>query len=734
MNKPAFSRTVISLFAFLVAIPLVAEEKGPLQSGQDSIRTYSLPEIVVTATRSERNPLEVGRSVTVIPGNRLHGSLFQSVGEALARHEGIYVVGGGQNPGAVQSIFTRGGNSNHTTILIDDVRITDPSGVNNAAELSELSFAGMDQIEIVRGSHGTLYGSSAIGGVINIITRKKLDPGFHGDADISTGTFGSGTSTFSQNLFLNYTAPSGWYTNAAVHNVVTRGLDATVDTASAPGANRNRDRDGFEKLDLIGKIGFQNALWDLYASIGRLSHVADIDKGAYRDDDNSIVDFQRDLVTYGAAYRLNEGLRLKYVGGYSLMERYTVDDSSVVDASGRTDQTFADATYRGSILNNELLLDAKWGGAQLTLGGGLYKETMSSRNYFYSRSSFGVYEFSADLDTLGLRSSTTSLFAHVDLSGTLLAQGADRFSLGAGLRWNDQSSYGSNTTFEVSPAYRLSNHSMIYASYASGFNAPSLYQLFVPTADFVSGITRGNKQLQPETSRSLEVGLKYRVFDDVAVTLSYFSTTVENVIEYVYLWDGDIPIDMLGNDWMRNDFRGDTYLNLGTLLSRGFEAGVKIRLSGELQFSGSVSLVGGKLHYDPSSLDVRHTGGHHVQIYNNGAFMTGSVESLGLTRRPDTFHGSLEYTPVSELMVRLDLRHAGSRMDVYYNSELGPYGALGSVAVEEYTLLDFGAKVRATSHLSLNLRIENVLNTRYSEIRGFSTRGRGIFVSAGYLF
>ncbi len=719
----------------LLSSHLSASEKGPaLKSGQDTTRTYYLPEIVVTATRSERDPLQVGRSISVIPGNRLNGSLFQSVGDVLSRYEGIFVVGAGQNPGAVQSIFTRGGNSNHTTILIDDVRITDPSGVNNAADISELSFANLEQIEIVRGSHGTLYGSSAIGGVINIVTRKKLDPGFHGDVEVRTGTFGKGTSTFAQNLFLNYTAPSGLYVNASLNNLATRGLDATEDTVSSPGIFKKRDRDGFDKRDLAGKMGFQNEVWDVYASFNATDHRIDIDKGAYRDDDNYVVDFQRNLLTYGASHRVNERLRVKYIGGYSAMERYAVDDSSIVDALGRTDQTFADATYRGSILNNELLVNMELEGAQLTMGAGLYRETMASKSYFYSRSSFGEFESSTDLDSLNLHASMGSLFAHVDLDGKVFAKGVGRFSLGLGARLNNHSSYGLNGTMEASPAYRISDHSLVYASYSTGFNAPSLYQLFVPNADFTSGITRGNKNLQPETSSSYEVGLKYRMNDEVNFTLSYFSTDVKNVIEYVYLWDKNVGIDTLGNDWMRNDFRGDTYLNLGNLLTSGFEATLHIRLSEELLLTGAVSLVSGKLRYDPADLDVSQTAGHHVQVYNNGAFISKAVESLGLTRRPDTFHASLLYTPLQEFSARLDLKHAGSRMDVYYNSDLGPYGALGTVGVEEYTLLDIVARYKLTPQLSVNMRVENLLDTKYLEINGFTTRGRGVFVSAGFVF
>ena len=96
--------------------------------------------------------------------------------------------------------------------MIDNVRFTDPATPNSAPDLSELSSLGVDQIEIVRGSHSTLYGSSAVGGVINFITREGSSaPGIHADADIATGTFGSKTSDLSESLLLNYTDSKGFY-------------------------------------------------------------------------------------------------------------------------------------------------------------------------------------------------------------------------------------------------------------------------------------------------------------------------------------------------------------------------------------------------------------------------------------------------------------------------------------------------------------------------------------------
>ncbi len=164
----------------------------------DSVGSKQLSEVIITATRAFKPVAEIGRSVTVISAEQIQNSVYNNAGELLSQQEGIYVVGTGQNPGMTQSVFMRGAGSNQTVILIDGIRITDPSGVNNALDLTELTLTNIDRIEIVRGSHSTLYGSSAIGGVINIITKKNGEPGFNGTAELKGGTFGKSTSLFAQ--------------------------------------------------------------------------------------------------------------------------------------------------------------------------------------------------------------------------------------------------------------------------------------------------------------------------------------------------------------------------------------------------------------------------------------------------------------------------------------------------------------------------------------------------------
>ena len=140
---------------------------------EDYTKVYPMKEIVVTATRTDKDVNNVGRSVTLITNEQMKTSVYNNLAELLSRQEGIYVVGTGQNPGMIQSLFMRGANNNQTAIMVDDVRITDPSSPNNALDLKELSLTNLDRVEIVRGAHSTLYGSSAIGGVINLITKDR---------------------------------------------------------------------------------------------------------------------------------------------------------------------------------------------------------------------------------------------------------------------------------------------------------------------------------------------------------------------------------------------------------------------------------------------------------------------------------------------------------------------------------------------------------------------------------
>ncbi|HEY5615508.1 MAG TPA: TonB-dependent receptor [Bacteroidota bacterium] len=722
----------IVLLALACTVFTVARAQNtPAVASGDSINTYTLPEVVVSATRSERYPGNVGRSVSVVTREFLRTSLSHSMAEALSFSEGMYLVGVGQNPGANQSIFMRGSGSNHTTFMVDDVRISDPSGVNNALDLSEFSSAGIERIEVVRGAHSTLYGSSAIGGVVHLITPKNGLPGITADAELKSGTFGEGTSLFNQHLFMNYTHAAGFYVNGEVLNASVSGMDASTDTVTNPAAYKNRDRDGLQALDLVGKVGYKNDRVDAYVSMKNHQEKKDIDQSAFVDDENYTLDFRRKLYTYGASYRFNDNWNIKFLGGYSDIRREAVDDSSVVDNAGNTDMTYYEQEWTGTTSTNELQTSIRLTAFEAVIGAGVYHETMSSKSYFFSNA-FGPFELSTDLSALGLNSTTKNVFGHVDLNGYLFSKSLERLNIVLGARFNDHSSFGSAVTYEVNPSVRISDGGIAYVSYSTGFNAPSLYQLYTPESYYTSGITRGNVNLKPEVSSSFEVGIKQSLGSGVRFSLSYYHTVIDRSIEFVYLWDKDIPVENLGSDFLRDDYRGDTYLNVGKQINDGFELTVSAPLSDAFSVSANVSIVGGALEYTPANIDRVSTQDNHVQIYNNGAFLSQEFKTTELVRRPNTFNLAMIYTPVEAWYLRLDVKHAGSRIDVYYDSQRGPFGALGSVPVEEYTLVDFSQRYKFSEQFSAGVRVENMLNSSYREINGFRTRGRGIFVSLRY--
>ena len=140
-------------------------------SSTASLAQTTIPPIVVTATRSPVNLSQIASSVTVIDEREIRRKNKQTVVELLRDVPGLNLAqsgGVGQNT----RIFMRGTNSNHTLVMMDGVALNDPSDTANAYDFSNLTTDNIERIEILRGAQSTLYGSQAIGGVINIITKK----------------------------------------------------------------------------------------------------------------------------------------------------------------------------------------------------------------------------------------------------------------------------------------------------------------------------------------------------------------------------------------------------------------------------------------------------------------------------------------------------------------------------------------------------------------------------------
>ncbi len=635
--------------AFIFAAKTVKSQE------QDTNKVYKLGEVVISANRVEKNIHDIGRSISVITSADIKNSGVSNVSELLIQEEGIYATGAQQNPGSLTNLYTRGSNSNHTVIMVDGMPVTDPSTTDNAINLAEISIADVDRIEIIRGSHSTLYGSYAIGGVINIITRKNdAKPGIHVDASINGGVFNKNGNVNTENLFLNYTHKSGFYVNAEVFNQMSKGFNSTVDTITNPNTYKHSDQgDDFSKNDLVGKMGYHSKKWEVFAGYKMVIQNTDIDDGAFRDDDNYTSKLDRSFINYGAQYKFSDRLSIGINGGMSMLDRHLTDDSSRVDT---LDKSYSSGDYFSTFNNNEFQLNYRIKGLQIVAGGGINKETMTAQTYYYSNS-WGVYETRTNLDSLDIFTNESCGFLHADINGELFNSSLKPYSLALGARYVEHSRFGSTLTYEINPSVKINENCLFYISYSTGYNAPSLYQLYSPEKDPISGITRGNLTLKPEESQSWEVGIKQDLNEQINWSICYFNTLVETAVDYVYLWNKNTPIDSL--TFM--DYYGDTYINLGKQRNRGIEFSISTKITEKFSISGNFSLISGKLSYKPSDIDTSHTHGHHIQLYSNGVFVNKETETLGLVRRPSTANLSFSYLPFNKLLLRLEIKFVGNR-------------------------------------------------------------------------
>jgi vitamin B12 transporter len=704
----------------------VAKEEVRSESEADTSSAKHLNEVIVTASRTEKKLDDIGRSVSYISKEEIKNSGANSVAEVLSQYEGIYIVGTQQTFGANQGLFIRGANSNQSVVMIDGVPISDPSTPNAAIDLSELSLSDIDHIEVVRGSHSTLYGSSAIGGVVNIITSGKQKEGLNINASGTGGSFGKETSLVTEKVGLNYTCKQGFYADMNLLNMNVNGIAGAIDTSTTKHPMFNKK--SMNRFDYGGKIGYQDDKWNVHLGMNMINTHSDIDKGSFQPDNAYTLDFNRKLISYGATYKIDSSFSVSFNGGYSSMTRTAIDDSSIIDLLGNYNHSYYKGIYTGQTYTDEIQFQFRKKYYSIIFGGGNSDQFMNQQTYSYSQG----YIYSSNLDSLHLVSRTNSAFGLFDLNGAEFSEKLKAFSISFGGRLNQTNTFGPSATYQINPMVKVSSTTSVYANLSTGYNAPSLYQLHAPDMNGapVSNITLGNVNLRPEESKTMEFGVYQKLSENSWIRLGYFKTVVNNIIEYVYLWDKNTAIDSLNF----NSYHGSTYLNLGTLTSEGIEMNIHSQLSKKLLLAANFSYVNGKEDFTSANIDTVKTQGNHVQLYSNGKFLTNNVTATGLTRRPVMANVSLTYYPVKKVFCKAVLRYVSARNDVYYDYSLGPYGALGTTSVAAYTLVDFIGGVKFDANTSALVRVENIFNTSYSEIQGYASRGRGIYFTVNYTF
>ena len=147
------------------------------------------PDIVVTPTRTPEPLRSVGSAVTVLTAGEIEQTSVRDVGDLFRRVPGLTLTQSG-GPGHVQTVRIRGGDVRHTLVMIDGIRVNDPISTGREFDFSTLALADVERIEVLRGPQSALYGSDAMGGVINIITKQGSGPP-KATLSVETGRYGT---------------------------------------------------------------------------------------------------------------------------------------------------------------------------------------------------------------------------------------------------------------------------------------------------------------------------------------------------------------------------------------------------------------------------------------------------------------------------------------------------------------------------------------------------------------
>jgi len=470
-----------------------------------SDNALELPNMVVTATRTETPENEVASSMTVITAEDIAAKHLTTAADALRTVPGVDVIRGG-GPGQPTAVYLRGANANHTLVLVDGVELNDPSSPSGSFDFANLQTDNIERIEVVRGAASAVYGSDAMGGVINVITKK-----------------GKGTAKFTG------TAEGGsyntWKTTGAVSGSTERvnySLDAsrleTAGFSTADQAMGNVNPNGHANTTVSGRSGFKvtdNLDFGATLRYNEGKTTSD-DCGGVNCDNTGNYNTFNELFTRSFWHlKLFDGLWEQTLGAaYSRTDRnnITVFNSNSPNSYGNS---------VGTNLGEKVKLDYQnifniHKTNTVTIG---VEEEADSLNS--STASPDLYGTNASIPVKTMNTISTYLQDQIKLF--------DRSFTTLGVRYDDNNRFGGHETWRVSELYHIKETgSRLKGNYGTGFKAPSLNQLY----DTIYG--SGNPNLKPETSVNWDVGLEQDLLSKkITAGVSYFNNEFNNLIDYL---------------------------------------------------------------------------------------------------------------------------------------------------------------------------------------------------------
>jgi vitamin B12 transporter len=530
-------RFFLTWFFALAAIPALSDEVGNTET------------VVVTATKAAEPRELTGTSISVLTAEDLANQQFVAVSDALANVPGVQVVRSGAI-GQPTSILLRGAEAGQTLVLIDGVRINDPTAVDQSAILGDVLVNNVDRIEVLRGPQSTLYGSDTIGGVVNILTRRGGESPFAFSGQAEGGSF----DTYRLNAAANGSADGVDY-GASLNFTHTNGISA------ADARYGNTETDGYTNGGLTADVRIhidQNASVDLRT----------YDILARDDFDNNFVSLAvppyfrvADSPAYG-----NDELFANYAGvNFGLFDGELQNRLAVTGLASKR-VTFPapgaddDFTARGNVERFEYQgILAPFPDNQVIFGAEYQRAHLNTHSIF-------------DLSLLPTIGDDGIAGYYAQWQSTLWRL----LTLTGGLRYDRDDEFGGHLSGKVAGALALNDgDTVLRANYGNGFKAPSLYELYSEYSNPVAA-------LKPEIAQGYEAGIDRFFFSrSLRAAFTLFQRDTQDQIDFFECFGPTSPA-------CDQRYRvGGYYYNIGRSRARGLETEVALTFSDTL--SGGVS-------------------------------------------------------------------------------------------------------------------------------------------------
>ncbi|MEH3103343.1 MAG: TonB-dependent receptor [Sphingomonas phyllosphaerae] len=537
------------MFHRLAALPLLLCSTAALAQEAprpDAAATDTGADIVVAANRAPVDADRVTASVTVLDKAAIDRAQDLSVADLLLRTPGVSLSRNG-GYGTSTSLRIRGAESDQTVVVIDGVKINDPSSPGGGYNFANLLIGDASRIEVLRGPQSILWGSQAIGGVVNIVTPLPT-AALEGSIDLEGGS----RETVSARAALGgTTGPLAWRVGAQTF---------TTDGISALKAGT--ERDGYTNQNVQAR-----AVLTIAPGIS-----ADL-RGSYANGRNDFDGFSGDTPEYGLTREFvgyaglnidlfDARLRNRFGYGYTDTDRDNYNPDQVEQT-----QTFAAVGRNHRLEYQGTLAVAK--GVDAVFG----VENEVSR--FSTASSDFVAPYALGTPARG-RAELTSVYGQLNLSPL------DGLTLNGGVRHDDHSRFGTQTLFAGGANWVLPTGTVLRASYSEGFKAPTLYQLF---SEY------GNQALNAERAKGWEAGAEQRFMDGrFALGGTYFERRSRDQIVYTGCNPGTTdPLCFVPGSTTEQRF--GYYQNVARAVARGVEAIARAQVGEHLSLDGNYSWV-----------------------------------------------------------------------------------------------------------------------------------------------